>query len=42
MLCGEENSYWALQTRVLLCFAWEEALTSFAMGPQSVLGPCST
>lgn len=39
---GEENSHWALQTRVLLCFAWEEALTSFATGPQSVLGPCST
>lgn len=37
MPCGEENSQVALQTWVLLRFAWEEALTSF-----SVLGSCST
>ena len=41
MPCGEENSHWALQTWVLLCFAWEEAPTSFSMGPQGVHGPCS-
>lgn len=42
MPCGEENSQVALQTQVLLCFAWEEALTSFSVGPQSVLGSCPT
>ena len=44
MPCGKEISHVALQTGVLLCFAWGKALTSFSMGARVYLAlvPCET